>query len=270
MKAEHDFYSTYNRYRDIEHGDTIKIEHGVRYKDEGHKQLVPFISLSGERLDELREASTAKEDVLFDAVWQAVTAWEKQAANTMLIDKAKDYLSIRAVEHTSNRWVTDEHKYTEISNMVYKLWFRPSVRTRYDKQADSQIPYSWDLEWSLYSRGVPKYDNDTRWGIGRKIAGQEKRFDSEEKMQKYMNGRFAVYADLFTQISPPIPPEYKKDFCRNGLLMPGYTVQGEESIIAPAAQPALDAGTDYSKFIRKAADKDTRADSAKARVGAAR
>ena len=47
-------------------------------------------------------------------------------------------------------------------------------------------------------------------------------------MEKYLNGRIKAYDHLFTEISPPIPQEYAEYFKVNGMLLPGYTVEGEE------------------------------------------
>lgn len=47
-------------------------------------------------------------------------------------------------------------------------------------------------------------------------------------MEKYLNGRIAAYAHLFTEISPPIPQDQKGRFCVNGVLLPGYTVEAPE------------------------------------------
>ena len=44
-------------------------------------------------------------------------------------------------------------------------------------------------------------------------------------MEKYLQGRIAAYAHLFTEISPPIPEEHKRRFYVNSVLLPGYTVE---------------------------------------------
>lgn len=66
-------------------------------------------------------------------------------------------------------------------------------------------------------------------GSGWEIAGQrDKRFTDKAAMEKYLNGRIAAYAHLFTEISPPIPQDQKGRFCVNGVLLPGYTVEAPE------------------------------------------
>ena len=49
-------------------------------------------------------------------------------------------------------------------------------------------------------------------------------------MEKYLQGRIAAYAHLFTEISPPIPKEHLKHFCVNGVLLPGYTVEDPDAM----------------------------------------
>ncbi|MEE0640820.1 MAG: antirestriction protein ArdA, partial [Acutalibacteraceae bacterium] len=46
--------------------------------------------------------------------------------------------------------------------------------------------------------------------------------------EKYLNGRIKAYDRLFTEISPPIPQEYADYFKVNGMLMPDYTIEGED------------------------------------------
>ena len=47
-------------------------------------------------------------------------------------------------------------------------------------------------------------------------------------MEKYLQGRIAAYAHLFTEISPPIPEDDQRRFYVNGVLLPGYTVETPE------------------------------------------
>ena len=84
------------------------------------------------------------------------------------------------------------------------------------------IPYSWTLRWSIYTNAPGAYRQA-------KIAGQERKvFASREELDKYLNGRIKAHRHLFTEISPPIPKEYADYFKVNGLLLPGYTIEGEE------------------------------------------
>ena len=59
-------------------------------------------------------------------------------------------------------------------------------------------------------------------------------------MEKYLAGRIKAYDRLFTELAPPVPKEYAEPFKVNGLLLPGYAIEGEPpQHTAPqqAAQP---------------------------------
>lgn len=61
-------------------------------------------------------------------------------------------------------------------------------------------------------------------------------------MEKYLNGRIKAYQHLFTEVSPPIPPEYAEHFKVNGQLLPGYAIEGEER-----AQPTAEKQPHHSR-----------------------
>ena len=97
-----------------------------------------------------------------------------------------------------------------------------SENTRYDREKEQSIPYSWTLTWSVRTNSPDGYGQA-------KIAGQDRKvFADKAAMEKYLNGRIKAYANLFTEISPPIPQEYADHFKVNGQLLPGYTIEGEE------------------------------------------
>jgi hypothetical protein len=170
----------------------------------------------------MRGESAAAEQAIFEKLRGATAEWEAQAAQTRLIDKAIKYVRIPPVKHTANKWEKGDYDYNEISNMGYKMDYRISPNTRYDPKTQKSIPYSWDLTWSVR---VNSPDNRR----GDRIAGQDrKRYADMGELEKYLNGRIKTHSHFFTDISPPIPPEYRKAFTVNGQLLPGYTVHGEE------------------------------------------
>ena len=84
--------------------------------------------------------------------------------------------------------------------------------TRYDKEAQKSIPYSWTLTWSVRTNSPSRTQA--------KIAGQDRKvFTDKAAMEKYLNGRIKAYDRLFTEISPPIPQEYADYFKVNGMLI---------------------------------------------------
>lgn len=142
----------------------------------------------------------------------------------LTLDKAIEYIRTPPAKHTANQWEKSEYNSDrqEMSNMVYAMSYYVYERTRYDSAAQKSVPVAWELSWSVYLNAP---QNNTR----QRIAGQDKKVYSDKAdMEKYLNGRIKAYSHLFTEISPPIPQEYVKNFRVNGQLLPGYTVEGEE------------------------------------------
>ena len=138
------------------------------------------------------------------------------------------------VKHTSNKWEKTDYEWQLRSNAVYQMRYHVYENTRYDRQAQKSVPYSWSLTWSVYTNG-PIHEQNV------KIAGQERKtFSDKAAMEKYLAGRIKAYDRLFTELAPPVPKEYAEPFKVNGLLLPGYAIEGEPpQHTAPqqAAQP---------------------------------
>ena len=219
-----------DNYQVFKYGDrlspglTLKIEHSVSVKDKA--DITELVKLPLTELNHRREDSVNYENVLFEQLQKAVGKWEEQAALTQLLYLALEYVKAPAVSHSSNRWVTDENGYNSISNAVYKMYWRVYEETRYNHDLKASLPVAWLLTWDVRVN-PPTGVNSYR--IATKIAGQDrKRFTDKAAMEKYMKGRIAVYSLLFTEITPPVPREYAKDFEVNGLLLPGYRLADNE------------------------------------------
>ena len=212
-------YSAYEHDR-LDPADSMRIERKV-YFEEKTADISGLTALPLEQLRALREEYAAAEQAAFEALQQQAAAWEEQAGKTLLIDKAIEYARTPEVKHTANQWeATDYGKH--ISNRVYQMRYRISENTRYDREKEKSIPYSWTLSWSIYTNSPNQYGQA-------KIAGQDRKvFADKAAMEKYLNGRIKAYAHLFTEISPSIPQEYAEHFKVNGQLLPGYFVEGEE------------------------------------------
>lgn len=68
----------------------------------------------------------------------------------------------------------------------------------------------------------------------------KKYYNAEADAQNYIQGRFDVYARLFTELSPPVPDEFKRSFYINGVLLPGYTIAPKERAPQEVADELLD------------------------------
>lgn len=242
MAEEHRFYNVYSYGDKLQHGEKLVIDHTISFRDES-ADISGLIAKTAEEIAALREASVEKESAIYQKLREATKEWEKQAGNTLLLDKALEYVKTPAITHTANQWVKDEHGGYEISNMVYKMYFRVGEDTRYNHKTKATETVAWDLWWSIHTQS-PAAHAQRYHTAAKKIAGQDrKRYPDKAAMEKYMNGRFTAYAHLFAELSPPIPNEYGylRNFTVNGQLLPGYTVEGQpppqkEQAPAPVAE----------------------------------
>ena len=212
-------YSSYDHDK-LEAAETMRIERRI-YFEAKDGEIAPYVSLPPEQLHAMREESAAAEQAIFNDLARRAAAWEEQAGKTLLLDKAIEYTRTTVVQHTSNEWQKGEYDRYTRSNRVYQMNYHIYENTRYDKEAQQSIPYSWTLTWSVRTNSPSRTQA--------KIAGQDRKvFTDKAAMEKYLNGRIKAYDRLFTEISPPIPQEYADYFKVNGMLMPDYTIEGEE------------------------------------------
>ena len=213
-------YSSYDHDK-LEAAETMRIERRIYFEAKGG-DIAPYVSLPLEQLHAMREESAAAEQAIFDDLSSRAAAWEEQAGKTLLLDKAIEYTRTTVVQHTSNEWQTTEYDRHTRSNRVYQMNYYIYEHTRYDREKQQSVPYSYSLTWGVYT------NSPNRNGQA-KIAGQDRKtFADRAAMEKYLNGRIKAYDRLFTEISPPIPQEYAEHFKVNGMLLPGYTIEGEE------------------------------------------
>lgn len=221
-------YSSYDHDR-LDAADKLRIERSIYFESE-KADISDLTALSMEQLRTMREESAAAEQAIFEALKQQAAAWEAQAGKTLTLDKAIEYVRTPAVKHTANEWETDEYGHHRRSNSVYLMRYHISENTRYDRQTEQSVPYSYTLTWSVHT-------NSPGGNRQAKIAGQDRKvFADKAAMEKYLNGRIKAYQHLFAELSPPIPKEYASHFKVNGQLLPGYTIEGEER--APEKQAA--------------------------------
>ena len=213
-------YSSYDHDK-LETAETMRIERRI-YFEAKDGDIAPYVSLPLEQLHAMREESAAAEQAIFDDLSSRAAAWEEQAGKTLLLDKAIEYTRTTVVQHTSNEWQTTEYDRHTRSNRVYQMNYYIYENTRYDREKQQSVPYSYSLTWGVYT------NSPNRNGQA-KIAGQDRKtFADRAAMEKYLNGRIKAYDRLFTEISPPVPQEYAEYFKVNGMLLPGYTIEGEE------------------------------------------
>lgn len=209
-------------YTHINPGVELEIS-GRVYHGENKTGVTALAALSMEELKQLEQDSMEKEEKIYQSMCDLLPGWTAQAGATVTIREAMEYLKTRPVEHTANQWVTGEHGIHEVSNMVYKMTWRVYERTEWNRVTKQSDVVGWELSWYLYFNSVQNADNTHS---GRQIAGQDRKvFKDKTVMDKYLQGRIAAYAHLFTELSPPIPKGEEGRFSVNGGLLPGYSVE---------------------------------------------
>lgn len=204
-------------------GKELKITEYPTFNSE-RSDLSEIVKLPLDKLKELEAGSISEEQSIYDELCAVVNKWLGQAKKTIDYQKAQEYLKVLPVEHTSNQWTIDQNRYHRMSNMVYRFSWWVNDRTEYDRSKKEYVPVAWALSWSVSFNTPHRADQS-----GSQIAGQSKKvFKDRAVMEKYLEGRIAAYAHLFTEISPPVPEDARKRFCVNGVLLPGYTIETPE------------------------------------------
>jgi antirestriction protein ArdC len=175
-----------------------------------------------ESLKAMRNDSSEKEQEIFENLIEATRAWDQQAGQTLLLDKAIEHVQMPVAQHSENQWIDEDAGRHFISNAVYRMHYRIYEQRHWDKATQAQVLDAWYLTWDVFTNS-PQTDRN------RKIAGRDNvRYTDKDKMDRYIDGRKKAYAHLFTELSPPVPKEYAQAFQVNGLLLAGYTVEGEQ------------------------------------------
>ena len=205
----------------LEEGEKLRLEHDLRFQP-NDKILLPLVNASDFDLYELRALAISGEKKVFEQLKELAEVWEQKASLTMLIDRALSYKRVPQVEHTSNQWQQSHYRDTEtVSNMVYKMSVSLHEDNHYDNDTGQFVSDAWIVTWGVSLNTPDEYRT-------KKIAGQDrKRFSDKDAALKYIDGRKKAYAHLFTERSPPIPERYADRFSKNGLLLPGYVVEGK-------------------------------------------
>ena len=197
-------------------GTEIKIEHSVYLRQES-LDISELASLPLEKLQADYDNSVKAETEVFEKLCATTKEWESHAVQSQLLKRAIEYLKIPAVEHTANEWQINQYGNDEISNMVYMMFFGVYEQTAYNRETQKSEPIAWHVTWNVGTNSKSRYSAN--------IAGQDKKhFTDKTAAEKYIAGRKKAYANLFTEISPPIPKEFLKCFTVNNLLLPGYTM----------------------------------------------
>lgn len=199
----------------LREGSYLEVRRQINYRGD-RADFKPFLNVPVKDLEKQLKESQAEEKKVFEEMKKAVTAWDEHGAQTLLLQKAIEYLKTPEITHTRNEWQRHKDGSWEISNLVYKMTFNIV------KSGDE-----WKLTWELsytapgLSQGYWGYTRSPRERI--EYEGSKK-YKTMEGAQKYIQSKFDQFGACFESLSPPIPAEAKELFCVNGQLLQGYSL----------------------------------------------
>lgn len=213
------FYRTFHPNDKLIPGAHIELSRNVEF-DQWRADLsdvAGLVKLSPEELASKREDSAGKEQDILKKLQGLLSEWEAQAAQTLELDMALEYLHTPLVAHTSNEWKQAEDGQWSISNLTYAMGFKI--------WEDEKKPGTFLVSWGIGVNRPERPPSEKYYYAGDLFFDQnKKRYDTFEAAQKYIQGRFDLYAHLFTELCPPVPEKFVRAFMINGVLLPGYTV----------------------------------------------
>ena len=234
---ERKFYRAWHRPDRLETGVKLEMERSVEFVtwDVDRSNLADLVKLPLKELQSRRKGADGTEKAILKKLQAIAQEWEDQAAQTMLLDRAIEYVRTPEVQHTGNEWKRQKGGFWEISNRVYQM--RYSIEQIKDGPKKGQ----WLVTWGIRINRPPRPSTEKHYYTGEDMVVEIKKkyYNAEADAQHYIQGRFDVYARLFTELSPPIPHEFERHFHINGVLLPGYTVSPPERSIEEVSKELL-------------------------------
>lgn len=222
MRKEPTFYQAFTYPKKLEPGVELEIKRSIEFSayHVDKCNLAELSKLPLKELQDRRKAGVASEKAVFEKVLAAVQEWEIQAAQTMLLDRAIEYVKTPTVKHTANEWKRRKDGSWEISNLVYNMRYKITQETEGNHKGQ------WLVTWGIALNRPQRPSTEKYYYSGETMVVEVKKkyYNAEAEAQHYIQGRFDVYAHLFKELSPPIPDKLKRAFFINGVLLPGYTV----------------------------------------------
>jgi len=236
-RKEPTFYHSWHHPDKFDPGQHIQLERSVEFDSwqVNRSNLAELAKLPLKELQTKRKEAAASEKVTFERIQTSAEKWVEQAAQTMLLDRAIEYAKTPQVKHTSNKWKRREDGVWEISNHVYVMRYQISQMTEGNHKGQ------WLVTWGIAINCPARPSTEKHYYSGNTMVVEKKKkyYNAEADAQNYIQGRFDVYAYLFTELCPPIPSKFKRPFCINGVLLPGYTVAPKEKAPQEVADELL-------------------------------
>ena len=128
-RKEPTFYRVLHRTDKFNPGEHIELERSVEFDrwNVDRSDLAELVKLPLQELQAKRKDGATAEKTIFGKVQVAAEEWVEQAAQTMLLDRAIEYVKTPEVKHTSNEWKRQKDGVWEISNRVYIMRYNRMV-----------------------------------------------------------------------------------------------------------------------------------------------
>lgn len=220
------FYRCYHPQDKLEPGASVELSRKIEF-DQWRADLsdvTDLVKLPPKDLETKRQDSAGEEHAILKRLQETLSEWVTQAAQTLQLDKALEYVNTPVVSHTSNEWKQLKDGSWEISNLVYKMSYHIWEDASGDKKG------TWLVSWVLGINPPARPASEKFYFSGDKTLAEQrkKRYDTYDAAQRYIQGRFDQYVDLFRDLCPPVPEQFKRQFHINGCLLPSYTIAALE------------------------------------------
>ena len=120
--SEDSFYYLNAFQDDFTPNQNKTILHNISFNDWlAGPHIAPLVTLTREEVTQRKEASITLEKELYAQLKKLAAAWDEQAAQTMLLERALEYLQTPEVEHTSNEWKRDKSGIWGVSGRTERM-----------------------------------------------------------------------------------------------------------------------------------------------------
>ena len=129
-RREDSFYTAYSYGDKLEEGHKLTLEHHISF-DQRHADLSALTWMPLDRLQALRSKSVETEKTVFRDLQEATKRWEEQAAQTMILDRAIEYVKTPEVQHSGNRWEDTDYGWPTASARILPTIISRKSRCRW-------------------------------------------------------------------------------------------------------------------------------------------
>lgn len=182
-RKEPTFYRVLHRTDKFNPGEHIELERSVEFDrwNVDRSDLAELVKLPLQELQAKRKDGATAEKTIFGKVQVAAEEWVEQAAQTMLLDRAIEYVKTPEVKHTSNEWKRQKDGVWEISNRVYIMRYKIMQETTGNHQGQ------WLVTWGIAINRPPRPSTEKYYYSGDVMVVEIKKkyYNAEADAQNY-------------------------------------------------------------------------------------